>query len=89
MSEGVTSLFIRPLQICINVASNLHLMSFRGGSYGQEGDIIGCGFSLHRGEIFFTKNGKFLGVAVKSLLKNDMQVMIPCVSIQGAYCIFD
>ncbi|CAG8485810.1 17815_t:CDS:2 [Funneliformis caledonium] len=44
---------------------------FGGRDYGPEwgkiGDIIGCGYKPKTGEVFFTKNGKFLGIAFAGL----------------------
>jgi hypothetical protein len=43
----------------------------RGEPYGETfttGDISGCGLDFSRGEIFFTKNGKFLGNNCANLL---------------------
>jgi hypothetical protein len=35
-------------------------------SYGSH-DIIGCGINYHKQVIFFTKNGKYLGIAFKKI----------------------
>ncbi|PKC75879.1 SPRY-domain-containing protein [Rhizophagus irregularis] len=44
---------------------------FGGRDYGPEwgklGDVIGCGYKPKTGEVFFTKNGKFLGIAFAGL----------------------
>lgn len=44
---------------------------FGGRDYGPEwgklGDVIGCGYKPKTGEVFFTKNGKFLGMAFAGL----------------------
>lgn len=40
--------------------------SKHGKEYGpefKEGDIVGCGIHYYKKEIFFTKNGKYLGFA--------------------------
>eukprot|EP00002_Diphylleia_rotans_P000519 TRINITY_DN10279_c0_g1_i1.p1 TRINITY_DN10279_c0_g1~~TRINITY_DN10279_c0_g1_i1.p1 ORF type:complete len:412 (-),score=72.90 TRINITY_DN10279_c0_g1_i1:148-1383(-) len=42
----------------------------RGEPYGptySTGDIIGCGFIYRKRQIFFTKNGRFLGVAFENV----------------------
>jgi hypothetical protein len=33
-------------------------------------DVIGCGFDMENGDVFFTKNGELLGIAKSSLPKN-------------------
>ncbi|RIA93401.1 concanavalin A-like lectin/glucanase domain-containing protein [Glomus cerebriforme] len=44
---------------------------FGGRNYGPEwgklGDVIGCGYKPKTGEVFFTKNGTFLGIAFAGL----------------------
>ena len=56
-----------------------------GDEYGplyEQKDIIGCGILLDKKEIFFTKNGAFLGVAFK-----DIEVpaggFYPAITIQS------
>lgn len=42
----------------------------RGGMYGptfKTGDVVGCGLDRDKWEIFFTKNGSFLGVAFNNV----------------------
>lgn len=42
----------------------------KGGIYGptfHAGDVVGCGFDQEKGEIFFTKNGSFLGIAFSNV----------------------
>ena len=39
-------------------------MEGRGESYGlafTKGDVVGCGWNIKEGIVFFTKNGKYLG----------------------------
>ena len=36
------------------------------GTYGS-GDIIGCGLLPATAEVFFTRNGKYLGIAFKNV----------------------
>ena len=38
-----------------------------GPSWGKLGEVIGCGYKPKTGEIFFTKNGMFLGMAFAGL----------------------
>jgi hypothetical protein len=38
-----------------------------GPEWGELGDVIGCGYKPKTGEVFFTKNGKFLGMAFAGL----------------------
>eukprot|EP01080_Neovahlkampfia_damariscottae_P007066 gene7066-11229_t len=39
------------------------------GPYFEGGDVIGCGIHYLQKEIFFTKNGKYLGVAFRNVSK--------------------
>mmetsp|Transcript_18268 Transcript_18268/g.25585 ORF Transcript_18268/g.25585 Transcript_18268/m.25585 type:complete len:427 (-) Transcript_18268:292-1572(-) len=44
--------------------------AFRGEPYSEPftaGDVIGCGIIYHKQEMFFTKNGKFLGIAYRKV----------------------
>lgn len=44
--------------------------STRGESYSEPfstGDVVGCGIHYGKQEVFFTKNGKFLGIAFKKV----------------------
>jgi len=57
--------------------------SYRGENYGEQfttGDIIGCGVHYNRQEIFFTKNGKHLGVAFKKVKREEF---FPVVSLHS------
>ena len=50
-----------------------------GEAYGS-GDVIGCGIQLLEKQIFFTKNGKYLGAAFKDV--QDLN-LLPCVGLSG------
>ncbi|RUP46160.1 concanavalin A-like lectin/glucanase domain-containing protein [Jimgerdemannia flammicorona] len=55
----------------------------KGQPYGPmfiAGDTIGCGVNLMDMSAFYTKNGKFLGVAFKDL---EPVSLYPCVGIEG------
>jgi len=39
-------------------------------------DIIGCGINFKNNLAFFTRNGKFLGDAVRNFLTDDLQLYI-------------
>eukprot|EP01130_Rhizamoeba_saxonica_P009560 TRINITY_DN3889_c0_g2_i1.p1 TRINITY_DN3889_c0_g2~~TRINITY_DN3889_c0_g2_i1.p1 ORF type:complete len:540 (-),score=115.83 TRINITY_DN3889_c0_g2_i1:427-2046(-) len=52
-----------------------------GGLYST-GDIIGCGVVWESGNIFYTKNGKYLGNAGRRVLKDhDISILYPTVGI--------
>lgn len=36
---------------------------FKWPKYGQNGDVIGCGVDMQRQWLFYSRNGKYLGVA--------------------------
>ncbi|CAM9158941.1 unnamed protein product [Chrysoparadoxa australica] len=60
----------------------IHRGSVRGRAYGpsfQSGDTAGCGVTLSKGEVFFTHNGNFLGVAIK----NVTGPLYPCIGLHG------
>ncbi|ORX64553.1 hypothetical protein BCR32DRAFT_306680 [Anaeromyces robustus] len=45
--------------------------------YGEtfvQDDVIGCGIDFKNNLAFFTKNGKFLGVAVKNFITDDLEL---------------
>ncbi|ORX49758.1 hypothetical protein BCR36DRAFT_404725 [Piromyces finnis] len=45
--------------------------------YGEtftQNDVIGCGIDFKNNLAFFTKNGKFMGVAVKNFLTEDLEL---------------
>ena len=47
----------------------------------EKGDVVGCGIHLGRREIFFTRNGKHLGVAFEDV---DLSIdLFPTVSLHG------
>jgi hypothetical protein len=48
-----------------------------GAKFGV-GDIVGCGVDEIKGELFFTLNGKFIGVAATGLNSFKMR---PCVGL--------
>jgi hypothetical protein len=50
-------------------------------TWGSKGDIIGCGIILHKRQVFFTLNGKFLGIGLKKI--DVKQNIFPCVSLLG------
>eukprot|EP01094_Clydonella_sp_ATCC50884_P024835 TRINITY_DN6344_c0_g1_i3.p1 TRINITY_DN6344_c0_g1~~TRINITY_DN6344_c0_g1_i3.p1 ORF type:complete len:1247 (+),score=191.48 TRINITY_DN6344_c0_g1_i3:460-3741(+) len=47
------------------------------GPYYETGDIIGCGYNNINGDVFFTKNGEYLGVAFREVPRN----LFPCVGL--------
>ena len=53
---------------------NFFCASGLGKSYGPlftTGDVVGCGLNMTNGELFYTKNGQFLGTRTITLLDGD------------------
>ena len=48
---------------------------FAGGeSWGAPGDTVGLGVNIVSGEVYFTKNGKYLGVPLKNIFTDIFDV---------------
>ncbi len=52
-----------------------------GPKWGESGDIIGCGYKPSSGEIFFTKDGKYLGMAYSYI--KEKHVWYPTIGVEG------
>jgi hypothetical protein len=52
-----------------------------GPSFAKK-DVIGCGILLDRKEVFFTKNGAFIGTAFKDVSFSSKEIF-PAVTIQS------
>eukprot|EP01080_Neovahlkampfia_damariscottae_P000083 gene83-4332_t len=65
--------------------NKFHNSSSPGKSYGPVfgvGDTIGCGYIFRTREIFFTKNGKFLGIAFKA---HKDRVLYPTIGLDHSF----
>lgn len=51
---------------------------------GSQGDVVGCGISQRGDELFFTRNGRFLGAAVRfPLCELKSAELFPTVGLDG------
>lgn len=58
-----------------------------GQPFGEKFDIVGCILDLNTGELSFTKNGRFLGVAFKIPTKQlENQELYPTICVKNAGC---
>src|SRR6266480_5424794 len=52
-----------------------------GPNWGELGDTIGCGYKPYSREIFFTKDGEYLGVAYSY---EEDHVWYPTIGVEGS-----
>lgn len=67
--------------------SNNRQFTDYGQPYGEKFDIIGCILDIDRGELKFTKNGRFMGVAF-SIPRQQLEAnaIYPTVCVKNAGC---
>lgn len=79
------------VSVCLCASLSVHICPFfvltyrvcsSGEQYGptfSTGDVVGCGWDVRNGLVFFTKNGKHLGTA----FKNVYGKLFPCVGVNS------
>lgn len=67
--------------------SNNKQFSDYGLPFGEKFDIVGCTYDMATGELSFTKNGRFLGIAFKIPFKQlEQSELYPSICVKNAGC---